>query len=105
MFFALFPMSRNWTILDWNLRGINSQTRWNDIRQKIDESGCNVICFQETKRESFDHAYLHNFCPRRFSHFAFSPSIEVLVALSPSRMAIYSLGNVSAPPDFMLLLN
>jgi exonuclease III len=75
MFFALFPMSRNWTILDWNLRGINSQTRWNDIRQKIDESSYNVICFQETKRESFDHAYLHNFYPRRFSHFAFSPSI------------------------------
>jgi hypothetical protein len=27
-------MNRNLTILDWNLRGINSQTRWNDIRQK-----------------------------------------------------------------------
>jgi hypothetical protein len=31
--------------------------------------------------------------------------LEVLVALSPSGMAICSLGNVSAPPDFMLLLN
>jgi hypothetical protein len=32
LFIFLLPMDRNWTILDWNLRGINSQTRWNDIR-------------------------------------------------------------------------
>jgi exonuclease III len=68
-------MDRNWIILDWNLRGINSQTRWDDIRQKIDESGYNVICFQETKREHFDNDYLRNFCPRRFNQFVFSPSV------------------------------
>ena len=28
-------MSRSWNILNWNVRGINSNARWNDIRQKM----------------------------------------------------------------------
>ena len=68
-------MDRNWTIMDWNLRGINSQTRWDDIRKNVDESNCNVMCFQETKRETFDLAYIKKFCPKRFNQFSYSPSI------------------------------
>jgi hypothetical protein len=45
------------------------------IRQKIDECNCDIICFQETKRETFDHSYIKNFCPRKFNNFAFYPSI------------------------------
>jgi exonuclease III len=70
-----FSMNRNWSILDWNIRGINSQSRWDDISNKIAESSCNVLCMQETKRESFDSNYLRNFCPRRLNQFIFSPSI------------------------------
>jgi hypothetical protein len=55
-------MTRSWNILDWNIRGINSQEIWDDIREKIHESNCNIICLQETKREQFDLAYLKNFC-------------------------------------------
>ena len=68
-------MNRLWTILNWNLRGINSQVRWDNIRLKVDELNCNIICFQETKREFIDHSYIHNFCPRRFNKFAYVPSI------------------------------
>jgi exonuclease III len=68
-------MNNYWCILDWNVRGINSQTRWDDIYRIIEESNCNVICLQETKREEFDQAYIRNFCPRKFNQFAYVPSI------------------------------
>jgi exonuclease III len=68
-------MHRNWFILDWNVRGINSQGRWDDLSNKISESNCNILCLQETKRENFDSSYLKNFCPRRMNQFVFSPSV------------------------------
>ena len=67
--------NRSWNILNWNVRGINSQTRWDDLRARIEESNCGVICIQETKRDSFDQAYLRNFSPRRFNQFAYNPAI------------------------------
>jgi hypothetical protein len=74
-FKILFPMHRNWFILDWNVRGINSQGRWDDLSNKTSESNCNIICLEETKRETFDSTYLRNFCPRRLNQFIFSPSV------------------------------
>lgn len=57
------------------MRGINSQIRWDDLRNKIEENNCGIICLQETKREEFDHTYLRNFSPRRFSNYYYTPSI------------------------------
>jgi exonuclease III len=76
-FHTFFPMTNtnNWNIMDWNIRGINSQDRWNDIRQRFDETNCNIICLQETKRENFDQAYLRNFCPKNLNQFAYTPSV------------------------------
>ena len=54
-------MSRKWNILNCNIRGTNSQTRWDDLRDKIDESNCGIICLQETKKEAFDQYYLRSF--------------------------------------------
>ena len=31
----IWSMSRNWNILNWNVRGINSQIRWDDLEQKL----------------------------------------------------------------------
>ena len=59
----------------WNIRGINSQEKWDAIRDKIVESACHVLCLQETKRENFDPFYLKKFCPRNLDSFAFAPSI------------------------------
>lgn len=61
-------------ILCWNIRGINSQEKWDAIRDKISESACHVVCLQETKRASFDPFYLKKFYPRSIDKFAFSPS-------------------------------
>jgi exonuclease III len=69
-------MNRCWNVLDWNIRGVNSQERWGDIsiiRQRSEESNSNIICLQETKREIFDHTYIN--CPKIFSHFVYSPSV------------------------------
>lgn len=67
--------NRNIKILFWNIRGINSQFKWDALRDKISESSCHIICIQETKRECFDPFYIKKFCPRSFDKFAFSPSI------------------------------
>lgn len=69
------PMSRSWNILCWNVRGINAAQKWPTIRNKIDESNCEIFCFQETKKEHFDPAFIRNFAPRRFDKFVFTPSV------------------------------
>jgi exonuclease III len=68
--------SRNtkWTILCHNIRGINSERKWNSIQNKIQETRCDIICIQETKREHFDLEYLKKFTTREFNNFSFIPS-------------------------------
>jgi exonuclease III len=68
-------MRLSWNILDWNIRGINSQERWDDIKQRVEECNCNIMCLQETKREHFDQSYIQNFCHGKFNKFAFNPSV------------------------------
>jgi exonuclease III len=68
--------NRIWRVMDWNIRGIKSQERWDDISNKINESNCNIICMQETKREIFDTAYIKKLCPRRFNQFAYVPYVD-----------------------------
>jgi exonuclease III len=61
--------------MNWNLRGINSEKKWLALYNKIEESGCDIICLQETKRELFDLTYIKKFCPKRFNKFEFVPSV------------------------------
>lgn len=60
--------------LSWNARGINSQAKWDSIRNKIDELACNIMSLQETKKKNFDDSYIKKFCPRHLNKFVFSPS-------------------------------
>lgn len=50
--------NRAWKVLNWNIRGINSSNKWLALGNKIEESGCSIVCLQETKREAFDSAYI-----------------------------------------------
>jgi len=68
-------MNRAWNILCWNVRGINAAEKWPNIRNKIDQSNCEIFCFQETKKENFDSSFLRNFAPRNFGKFLFAPSV------------------------------
>jgi exonuclease III len=65
---------RHWIILFWNIRGFNDESKWLAFKNKIEESGCAIVCLQETKKESFDHSFLRKVCPRRFDKFEFVPS-------------------------------
>jgi exonuclease III len=67
--------NRRWRLLSWNVRGINSRLKWNAIREKIVDSGCDIFCFQETKRDNFDAAFLRKLCPSEFDKFEFLPSV------------------------------
>lgn len=61
--------SRSWSILNWNIRGLNAENKWLALKQKIEESADGIVCLQETKREVFDLTYINNFCPHRFNKF------------------------------------
>ena len=63
-----------WKVLCWNVRGINSEEKWNSIKDTISEAGCDIFCFQETKRQNFDNQFLRKFCPHGFDSFEFLPS-------------------------------
>jgi exonuclease III len=67
--------NRSSKILFWNIRGINSQEKWDALREKITESACQVVCLQKTKREHFDSFYIKKFYPRNLDPFAFSSSV------------------------------
>jgi exonuclease III len=67
--------SRKWNIMCWNVRGINARTKWNAIRDKVVDSSCDVVCFQETKKEVFDINFHKNVCPPSFDKFEFLPSL------------------------------
>lgn len=68
-------MNRAWNILCWNVRGLNTADKWPSIRSKIDESNCEIICFQETKKEQFDPSFIRNIAPKKFDKFLYSPSV------------------------------
>jgi exonuclease III len=69
---------RMWKVIFWNIRGINSSSKWNSIRNKIQETTCDILCIQETKREFFDLAYIKKICPPSFDSFGFVPSKGIL---------------------------
>jgi exonuclease III len=64
-----------WLVLDWNVRGANDKDKRLAVFNKIDKSNYAIICLQETKCESFDHSFIRSFCPKRFDHFVYSPSL------------------------------
>lgn len=65
----------DWSVLSFNVRGINAVAKGNGIHCVIRESNSDIICLQETKKESFVRADLRRFCPSSFDEFAFVPSI------------------------------
>jgi exonuclease III len=48
-------------VLDLNVRGLNLEARQLEVRQKIEESQCSIICLQETKTDFFTTESLGNF--------------------------------------------
>ena len=67
--------TRNWNVLCWNIRGLNASDKHDAVRNKIEESGCSIVCLQETKIQSFEFPLIKKFAPKRFDKFDFVPSI------------------------------
>lgn len=66
-----------WKVLCWNVRGLNSDWKWDSIRDKIAASACDVICFQDTKNESFDLNFIKKLCPPSYDSFCYLPLVGV----------------------------
>lgn len=66
---------KSWKVLSWNVRGMNSEEKWSPIKDTISSAECDIVCLQETKRQSFDQLFLRNFCPPGFDAFEILPSI------------------------------
>ena len=68
------PLLRNWNVLCWNVRGLNSDKKLLALSNAISVSGCAIVCLQETKKPLVDLAFIKSCCPKRFDKFAFVPS-------------------------------
>jgi exonuclease III len=65
---------KKWFVLCWNIRGFNAKSKQLALMNAINNSGCSVICLQETKKEDFDMAFIKAWCPSRFDEYVFIPS-------------------------------
>ena len=65
---------KQWLVLCWNMRWLNSKEKQLALANAIELSGCAIICLQETKMESIDISFMKSCCPKRFDEFAFIPS-------------------------------
>ena len=66
---------------------------------------CAVVCFQATKKENIDLAFIRKFCPPRFDGFAFNPSVGrsggILIVWCTSQFQ----GEIASQNDFALSVN
>ena len=53
---------------------MNAESKLLSLRQKIEDSGCQVCCIQETKKDHFDLFDIRKFSPKNLDSFAFAPS-------------------------------
>jgi exonuclease III len=67
-------MLKHWTILCWNIRGLNAKSKQLALMNAALTSGCSVICLQETKKNDFDISFIKSCCPKRFDDYVFIPS-------------------------------
>ena len=96
--------TKNWNILNWNIKGMNSEQKWLALRQKIEESDCAIFYLQETKREEIESTYLWNFCTNRSNKFAILPSIQASGGLLVAWNGSLFEGKVIAQNRFSLSL-
>jgi hypothetical protein len=98
---------RSWNILNWNVRGLNSDDKRNAIRAKIEESACAIFWPQETKSQSFDSSRVRKMAPKGFGKFAYTPlegaSGEILAGWNNSFNSLF-LGEVLSTSKFQITI-
>ena len=78
IFVLMSNACKNWSVLCWNVRGLNSDARQRAVRQKLDESQCAIACFQETKCASFDFRSIRSFSLKYLIVLLSPPLLELL---------------------------
>jgi hypothetical protein len=95
----------NWTVLNWNIRGLNSDDKCNMIRAKIEESNYAAFCIQETKRQTFDPSAVGKFPPKRFNKFAYQPSEGASGGIFIGWNGSFLMGNVIYSSKFAITVH
>jgi hypothetical protein len=72
---------------------LECKQKWDAIRDKISESGCDVICLQETKRQSFDIQFIKNSALPALmllnSCLQWGPLVELLLSRNLPNFQVY----------------
>ena len=87
-------MFRDWKVLCWNVRCLNSEARRLAVRQKIDERRCSVVCLQETKCMHIVQCFIRKLCPRHFDNFVYVPSAGVSAGMVVIWYSSFFIGNL-----------
>ena len=96
---------RSWKILSWNVRGLNSDKKWDSIRDKISDSNCDIICLQATKKSDFDPQFIKKFCPPCFDAYEFLPSNGASRGVITIWKSIMFRGTLAFSNDFGISVN
>jgi hypothetical protein len=91
---------RQWKVLCWNVGGLNAGDKWSVIRDRIVESGCDIIYLQETKKDNFDPQFIRNFCPPIFDSFEFLPSVGASGGLITIWKSVIFFGTLAFRNEF-----
>lgn len=89
-------------MLCWNVRGLNAARIWDSIRNKVIQANCDVVCFQETKRASFDGGFLRKVLPPCFDEYLFVPAIGASSGLLVAWKSTILLGNLKFSLGFAI---
>lgn len=74
VFSIVFPMDLS-KILIWNLRGLNKKARHDAVRVMIDSTCPDLVCLQETKKESISHQLVLSTLGSDYDGFIYLPAI------------------------------
>jgi len=68
-------MADLFSLLVWNVRGLNSPARCDAIYQLVLLSGASMVCFQETKLQVVSRDVVDRCLGREFDQFFFLPAV------------------------------
>jgi hypothetical protein len=88
---------RLWKILNWNIRGINAEEKLLALANKIEESGCDIIRLQETKRQIIDLDFIKKIVLENSTSLSTCLQLEPRDELLPFGIAIYLRGKLVFP--------
>lgn len=54
---------------------MNAVRKWDSVRKKVIEANCDIVCFQETKKDNLDNGFLRKVLPVAFDSFVSVPSV------------------------------